>query len=205
VAAFEKRLEKPIAVSAFCHLTGAMGAVLQHRDDDRDATPSGEAIKPSSFKGLNIWRETITQRSDVCTGCTNHCKLHIITLQGQEVVYGYLCGRGAGDTTFVSKNHSGFDLLRERNFLLNESIRSVREKASLKPSADSPLGARLSQAMVSLSTQTINMLTDAVYQAADRALEAATPPAINRSPPDEPHSTADPRQRPPDPGPAASS
>lgn len=188
VAAFEKRLGKPIAVSPFCHLTGAMGAVLQHRDDDREAVSAAEeisgkeAIRPSSFKGLDIWRETITQRSDVCTGCTNHCKLHIITLQGQEVVYGYLCGRGAGDTTFVSKNRSGFDLLRERNFLLNESIRSVREKAVLKPSADGPLGARLSQAMVSLSTQTINMLTDAVYQAADRALEAVTPPATNRSP-----------------------
>jgi len=192
VAAFEKRLGKPIAVSPFCHLTGAMGAVLQHRDDVRAGTPAGEAIKPSAFKGLNIWRETITQRSDVCTGCTNHCKLHIITLQGQEVVYGYLCGRGAGDTTFVSKNRSGFDLLRERNFLLNESIRSVREKAALKPSADAPLGTRLSQAMVSLSTQTINLLTDAVYQAADRALEAATPPAMNRGTPTSPQGASTP-------------
>lgn len=107
VSAFEERLGKPISVSPYCHLTGAMGAVLQHMDDLK-----GAVLPPTLFKGLELCRETISQRADVCEGCGNHCKLHLIAVQGEEIVYGYLCGRAAGDRTFVSKNSSGFDLLR---------------------------------------------------------------------------------------------
>ncbi len=183
VAAFEQRLGKPISVSPFCHLTGAMGAAMQQLDD-AGAAPA-DAARPSRFKGLALSGETIRQRSDVCTGCTNHCKLHIINVQGEDIVYGYLCGRGAGDKNFVSKNRSGFDLLRERNNLLTAAVRTVADKASRKPERPAGLQDRISQAMLSLSTSTFDALNDAMHQATDSALKAAAgKPAEGEAAPD---------------------
>ena len=185
VAAFEERLKRPIAVSPYCHLTGAMGAVLQTLEDRStlSATASAVASAPaqaadrpaagfsgvSRFRGLSLSRENIAQRNDVCNGCTNHCKLHIISVQGEEIVYGYLCGRGAGDRTFVSKNKSGFDLLRERRHLLEQAVQSVA-KGKQDPEKQSLTG-RLSEAMVNFSTSTIDLFNDALHQAADRVLK----------------------------------
>ncbi|WP_304224078.1 acyl-CoA dehydratase activase [Gracilinema caldarium] len=163
VAAFEERLKRPIAVSPYCHLTGAMGAVLQTLDDQ--AVPVGA----SKFRGLALHRETIAQRNDVCSGCTNHCKLHIITVQGEEIVYGYLCGRGAGDRKFVSKNKSGFDLLRERRHLLEQAVQSVSKQGQQNRARQSLTG-RLQDAVVNFSTSTIDLFNDALHQAADSVL-----------------------------------
>jgi predicted CoA-substrate-specific enzyme activase len=167
VAAFEERLKRPIAVSPYCHLTGAMGAVLQTLDDQAAATVKAQA---TAFRGLGLSRETIAQRNDVCNGCTNSCKLHIITVQGEEIVYGYLCGRGAGDRTFVSRNKSGFDLLRERRHLLEQAVQTVA-KSGQHGQARQSLTGRLSDAVVNFSTSTIDLFNDALHQAADSVLK----------------------------------
>ncbi len=162
VSAFEQRLGKPIRVSPFCHITGAMGASFQLLDDTETAPGS------TKFKGLGLAKEKIDQRFSVCEGCTNHCKLHIITVKGEEIVYGYLCGRGQGDKTFISKNSSGFDLLRERRVLMAQSIEQCRQKA---PGGKKAIHELLGQAMLSLSSSAIHVLNDAVHQAADSALK----------------------------------
>ncbi|WP_304242518.1 acyl-CoA dehydratase activase [Gracilinema caldarium] len=167
VAAFEERLKRPIAVSPYCHLTGAMGAVLQTLDDQSAACATTAASK---FRGLGLSRETIAQRNDVCQGCTNHCKLHIITVQGEEIVYGYLCGRGAGDRTFVSKNKSGFDLLRERRHLLEQAVQTITRQGQQHQGKQSLTGW-LSEAVVNFSTSTIDLFNDAVHQATDTVLK----------------------------------
>lgn len=190
VAAFEERLKRPIAVSPYCHLTGAMGAVLQTLEDQAtQAASAGAGVTAgvvgsagttgsantagaagTKFRGLGLCRETIAQRNDVCNGCTNHCKLHIITVQGEEIVYGYLCGRGAGDRTFVSKNKSGFDLLRERRHLLEQAVQSVSSKKAGQDRQN--FTGRLSEAVVNFSTSTIDLFNDALHQAADTALKS---------------------------------
>jgi len=210
VAAFEERLKRPIAVSPYCHLTGAMGAVLQTLDDQAaqtaktaatvkaqaaaslkaqagavtaDAAVTDAAVTDTAtsvsagasaanhtkFRGLGLSRETIAQRNDVCNGCTNHCKLHIITVQGEEIVYGYLCGRGAGDRTFISKNKSGFDLLRERRHLLEQAVQSVTSKKVGQDRQN--LTGRLSEAVVNFSTNTIDLFNDVLHQATDSVLK----------------------------------
>ncbi|AEJ20572.1 acyl-CoA dehydratase activase [Gracilinema caldarium] len=217
VAAFEERLKRSIAVSPYCHLTGAMGAVLQTLDDQAaqaktvgaaatlSAVPASSASAASAaavtvpaadsasvattvtatgaadaagtkFRGLGLSRETIAQRNDVCNGCTNNCKLHIITVQGEEIVYGYLCGRGAGDRTFVSKNKSGFDLLRERRHLLEQAVQSVsRHNQGQNGQGKQSLTGRLSNAVVNFSTSTIDLFNDALHQAADSVLKIRVP------------------------------
>jgi len=105
VAAFEQRLGKPILVSPYCHLTGALGAALTLRD---------EGIRDSKFRGTALYRSKIPVRTEVCELCTNHCKLSVAEVQGNTVAYGFLCGRDYETKEHVQTNTSGFDLLKER-------------------------------------------------------------------------------------------
>jgi predicted CoA-substrate-specific enzyme activase len=105
VAAFEQRLGKPIHVSPYCHLTGALGVALMLQEQE---------VKESRFKGLKLYQRQIPVRSEVCDICTNHCKITVADIEGESVAYGFLCGRDYDTTKYVNNNTSGFDLLKER-------------------------------------------------------------------------------------------
>ncbi|PKN29341.1 MAG: CoA activase [Deltaproteobacteria bacterium HGW-Deltaproteobacteria-21] len=105
VAAFEQRLDKPIHVSRYCHLTGALGVALILAD---------EPVRKTSFRGIDLFRKEIPLRSEVCDICTNHCKLTLASIEGENVAYGFLCGRDYETKRHVRNNPSGFDLIRER-------------------------------------------------------------------------------------------
>jgi predicted CoA-substrate-specific enzyme activase len=105
VAAMEQRLQKPILVSRFCHLTGAMGGALALAE---------QGVARTRFKGLGLYRHTIPIRSEICGLCTNHCKITVAQVKGEETAYGFLCGRDYQTPNRVENNRSGFDLLAER-------------------------------------------------------------------------------------------
>ncbi|RJQ57645.1 MAG: CoA activase, partial [Desulfobacteraceae bacterium] len=105
VAAFEQRLEKPIHVSKYCHLTGALGAALIVAD---------EGVAETGFRGIGLHRKSIPLRFEVCGFCANHCKITVAEIDGEKVAYGFLCGRDYETRKHVERNDSGFDLLRER-------------------------------------------------------------------------------------------
>jgi predicted CoA-substrate-specific enzyme activase len=105
VAAFREGLGKPILVSRYCHLTGALGAALLIAE---------EGTVDSRFIGLAALRNEIPVRSETCGLCANHCRLRIVRVAGETVAYGFLCGRDYGVERFVDKDRSGFDLLKER-------------------------------------------------------------------------------------------
>jgi predicted CoA-substrate-specific enzyme activase len=105
VAAFEQRLEKPIHVSRYCHLTGALGTAILLAEQN---------IAHSSFRGLNLHKKKIPIRSEVCQLCTNHCKITLADIGEERVAYGFFCGRDYDTGKYVSNNLSGFDLLKER-------------------------------------------------------------------------------------------
>ncbi|MEJ2167522.1 MAG: acyl-CoA dehydratase activase [Desulfobacterales bacterium] len=105
VAAFEKRLGRPIRVSRYCHLTGALGSALMLCDQDVCAT---------RFRGLELYNQQIPLRSETCSLCTNHCKLTVAEIGAVQVAYGFLCGRDYDITHYVNNNRTGFDLLKER-------------------------------------------------------------------------------------------
>ncbi len=88
VAAFEQKLNKPIHVSRFCHLTGALGVALMVRQ-----LKEKNELAASGFTGFNIWKEAIPVRQEVCQLCTNHCKITIAEVKGTPLAYGFLCGR----------------------------------------------------------------------------------------------------------------
>ncbi|MBU8913492.1 MAG: hypothetical protein KOO61_05665, partial [Spirochaetales bacterium] len=68
----------------------------------------------STFRGIGIYRSDIPVRSERCTLCTNNCRLTIAQIGGEQVAYGFLCGRDYATPSFVSANKSGFDLIAVR-------------------------------------------------------------------------------------------
>jgi predicted CoA-substrate-specific enzyme activase len=105
VAAFEQRLNKPIRVSRFCHLTGALGTALGLWDAAQRDT------RPTTFAGLQLWRGEIPVRSEICAACHNHCKLSVADVAGQTVAYGFLCGRDYDTPHFVPGTSEAFNLV----------------------------------------------------------------------------------------------
>ena len=105
VAAFEQRLKKPIYVSRYCHLTGALGAALALMD---------QGIGKTRFRGIALHEKAINVTSEICELCTNHCKITVAHVGDETVAYGFLCGREYDVKQHVNKNLSGFDLLKER-------------------------------------------------------------------------------------------
>jgi predicted nucleotide-binding protein (sugar kinase/HSP70/actin superfamily) len=116
VAAFEQRLEKPIHVSPYCHLSGALGVALRLSDD---------CVTHTRFKGLDLYQKRIPIRSEVCEICSNHCKLTVAQVDGETTAYGFLCGRDYDTQHFVNNNMAGFDLLmaRKRIFSIPKRIK----------------------------------------------------------------------------------
>jgi predicted CoA-substrate-specific enzyme activase len=121
VAAFEQKLQKPIYVSKYCHLTGALGVALILADENHP---------DSNFRGVEIHKEDIPVRTENCELCRNHCRIRIATVKNEEVAYGFLCGRDYNTQQYIDKNRSGFDLMKERDhaFRINPSSSSLLEK-----------------------------------------------------------------------------
>lgn len=94
VAAFEQKLKKPVFVSKYCHLTGALGAAI---------TAIEEMEGKTTFKGLALYQETIPVRSETCNLCLNHCRIRVASVKGEEVAYGFLCGRDYATKKYVKK------------------------------------------------------------------------------------------------------
>jgi predicted CoA-substrate-specific enzyme activase len=108
VAAFEQKLKKPIMVSRYCHLTGALGVALELCDQHPDTT---------KFRGLDLYQKSIPVRSEVCELCTNHCKLKVAEIDNQTEAYGFLCGRDYNVNRYVKNKSVHFQLIRKRKEL----------------------------------------------------------------------------------------
>jgi predicted CoA-substrate-specific enzyme activase len=106
IAAFEQRLKKPIYVSKYCHLTGALGTALMLAEGN---------ISGSRFRGIGLYREEIAIDTETCTLCTNNCCISLANVSGEKVSYGFMCGRDYETHHFTSGNKTGFDLLKSRN------------------------------------------------------------------------------------------
>ncbi len=105
IAAFEQRLNQPIFVSRYCHLTGALGSALLLLEEGNNST---------GFRGLDIYKENIPIRTERCDLCSNNCRISLATMTNETVAYGFMCGRDYDTRKHVSKNKAGFDLLKAR-------------------------------------------------------------------------------------------
>ncbi len=108
VAAMEQKLKKPVMVSKYCHLTGAIGVALELSDQN---------ITASKFRGLDLHKKSIPVRSEVCELCTNHCKLKVAEIDDHIEAYGFLCGRDYDIHKYVRNKSLSFQLIRKRKEL----------------------------------------------------------------------------------------
>jgi hypothetical protein len=97
---------KPILVSKYCHLTGALGVALELFD---------KKVNRTRFRGIKLYKNEISVRTEVCEICSNHCKYKIAELEGEKEAYGFLCGRDYDYNKFIDNNTSGFHLIKEYN------------------------------------------------------------------------------------------
>ncbi|UCF98053.1 MAG: hypothetical protein JSV89_00605, partial [Spirochaetaceae bacterium] len=133
VAAFEQKLKRPIFVSEYCHLTGALGVALALQEN----LPA-----QSRFRGLDLYRDAIAVRSETCQLCANHCRLRIAEVRGQTVAYGFLCGRDYEGRRYVSANRSGFDMIREYRRCFDKP-RTLPEAKRVAPTIGIPAALHL--------------------------------------------------------------
>ncbi|TET33332.1 MAG: hypothetical protein E3J72_17300 [Planctomycetota bacterium] len=103
VAAFEEELGKPIAVSPYCHVTGALGMSLMVLDEVK-----GE----STFRGIGFANEETVTTREQCTFCTNECAITVVTMGNGCVKWGFKCGRDDADTGPVRKKLPEYDLFK---------------------------------------------------------------------------------------------
>lgn len=108
IAAFEQKLNKPIHVSKYCHLTGALGIALLVKE---------KQIKTSGFRGFDLWKKKIPVRRETCKLCTNHCKLTIADVGDKPLAYGFLCGRDYETNKMVPKKNN-HDLIKLRHLAI---------------------------------------------------------------------------------------
>lgn len=123
VAAFEHRLKKPIFVSRFCHLTGALGSALILAENK---------VKNSSFRGLVLHKDVIPVENEICDLCNNNCKINKVTVQGDMVAFGFLCGRDYDTKQYVGPTKKQYDLLKERNKVFQAAQKTTPVKSPLK-------------------------------------------------------------------------
>jgi len=137
VAAFEQRLQKPILVSKYCHLTGALGTALTLRDEHRK---TDDSIPATTFAGIDLWRSDVPVRSEICDLCPNHCKLSVAEVGGETVAYGFLCGRDYDTQHFVRTDSGAFDLLAERRKIFRFKKKAASQR---QPIIGLPAGGHL--------------------------------------------------------------
>ncbi len=80
IACFEELLQKPIHVSEYCHLTGAIGAALLAVD--KKITRSVFSFSLSAH----------ASREETCAVCSNNCRLTVIEADGKTAGWGMKCG-----------------------------------------------------------------------------------------------------------------
>jgi len=119
VAAFEQRLQKPIYVSRYCHLTGALGTALMLQEQN---------IHTTGFRGIGIFREEIALETETCTLCTNNCCISLTTVSGEKIAYGFICGRDYDTQQYISRNRTGFDLPENRKKIFSFEPGSVNKR-----------------------------------------------------------------------------
>ena len=104
VAAFEQKLGKPILVSKFCHLTGALGGALMLQENQ---------IKSSVFRGISIYREKTVIENEICRICNNNCKINKFAVNNEVVGFGFLCGREYDSKAQKKENNESFNFEKE--------------------------------------------------------------------------------------------
>ena len=121
IAAFEVELGKPIQVSPFCHVTGALGMCLLAKDRVADEK------KSERFEGFDFAEKEISVTYEVCELCHNKCNLSIIKSGDKSLAWGLKCGRDYEDEKVKIKKVTTFDWWKGREQAWTSPLKSTRD------------------------------------------------------------------------------
>ena len=154
VAVFEEKLQQPVFVSQYCHLTGALGVCLILRE---------KCITETHFRGIDFYKQSPIVTEEVCDLCQNHCKLKRVQVQDDSILWGFLCGRDESDNKRKSSNRSGFDLLSSRRRIFNPVSNPEEEFA--------PLSSEKSKSpLITFNVPTIDLSLEKLRESLDLSL-----------------------------------
>jgi len=94
VAAFEALVQKPILVSRYCHIAGALGVCLLLREKMKGR---------SSFVNLDFAYWSHRLRTETCSLCRNRCQITVVEAGKERAAWGFLCGRDYEDTEYKGR------------------------------------------------------------------------------------------------------
>jgi predicted CoA-substrate-specific enzyme activase len=92
VAVFENEVAKPVMVSKYCHLTGALGVAVLLKEKN---------VTKSVFSGMDF---NFTTSNEICELCINKCSLSIFEVGDRKTAWGLKCGRDYEDKKVKVKN-----------------------------------------------------------------------------------------------------
>nr|HPJ37520.1 acyl-CoA dehydratase activase-related protein [Spirochaetota bacterium] len=116
VAAFENLLDREIVVSPYCHVMGAFGAALI-------ATQQEAGVHTGQFAGLDVFRGDIRLEYDVCSKCTNYCRItKAVFGDGRVESWGFLCGKENIDEKRRGKSKNYFNAVKR---LIHDDVQAV--------------------------------------------------------------------------------
>ena len=119
VAAFEAITGKKISVPPHFDVTGAIGAAMLAKEEIKKST------KNTAFKGFQISQAQYNMTRFICQGCENHCDVHKVVIDGEDVplFFGDRCDR---------YQPTGVKEEKERKRLEIPNLFAMREKLLLE-------------------------------------------------------------------------
>ncbi|RKX71472.1 CoA activase [candidate division WOR-3 bacterium] len=115
VAAFEAVLKKEVRVPPNCDVIGAIGVAILVRE---------AGVRRSKFRGFEVIDLPYQSRTFECSGCTNHCQISEVAMEGERFYYGGRCERYEKRRREISLPN----LFKERE----ERIQALISKAGFK-------------------------------------------------------------------------
>ena len=121
VAAFESVLGKKIIIPPHFDVTGAIGAAILAK---RSMTPG----KPTTFKGFGIRNATYGISRFTCQGCSNHCEIRRVKINGEKksLFYGGRCEKYETESR-KQKDNNIPNLFLKRTEMLMEGYEEPKE------------------------------------------------------------------------------
>ncbi|MCP4161509.1 MAG: hypothetical protein GY760_15665 [Deltaproteobacteria bacterium] len=119
VAVFENEIGKPIHVSKFCHLTGAVGCAVTLKE---------KGYSSSEFKGIGFKCDAFTESCDLCS---NMCELRVYNVDGKKTAWGLKCGRDYDDKKIGTKKRTSEFLKRYETVFSVKNVESFDIKVGI--------------------------------------------------------------------------
>ena len=86
--------------------------------------------------------------NEICELCHNNCKINKVTVQGETVAFGFLCGRDYDTKHYVGPAETQYELIKERNKVFPYDKKAVPiQKAGKDRHSECALSCRRNAAM----------------------------------------------------------